>query len=292
MRFLISLFLLCTSLFAQPQRIVSTSPSITESLFALGLGDRVVGVSTYCHFPAGVERLPKIGTYLEPNVEVIARLKPDLVIVERLPNAARQQLSGLSFKVAEVDYGNLQKNLDAITAVGKATGAEAAARKVTQGIQQQLEAIRTASAKSPPRSVVFVVGRNPGSLEGLIVVGGGSYLSELMTIAGGRNIFADAPQAYLKTSLESLLRRNPDVLIDMGEMGQTVGVTDKDKQAVAKLWAARDTLTAVREHRIYAVASDIFVVPGPRMLDAAQAFAELIQREPSSPAIKGGGKRK
>jgi iron complex transport system substrate-binding protein len=113
----------------------------------------------------------------------------------------------------------------------------------------------------------------------LFVVGGGSYLSELIQTAGGRNVFADAAQSYVKTSLESLLRRDPDVLIDMGEMGETVGVTEQDKQNVVKLWAARAGLKAVRERHVYAVASDIFVVPGPRMLDAAVAFSEMLYPE-------------
>lgn len=262
----------------QPRRIVSTSPAITETLFAMGLGSRVVGVSTYCHFPAEVDKLPKVGTYLEPNIEVIARLKPDLAIIETLPNSARRQLQGLSIPIAEVVSGDVGRNLDAMVVIGKAAGAESAARALINQIEQKLRALKD-KASGTPRSVAFVVGRTPGGLDDLFVVGGGSYLSELMETAGGRNVFADAKQAYVKTSLESLLRRDPDVLIDMGEMGSTVGVTEKDKQAVVKLWGMRPNLKAVRERRVYAVASDIFVVPGPRMVDAAQAFAEMLYPE-------------
>src|SRR5436190_6911427 len=123
MRILILLLMTGASLLAeQPQRIVSTSPSITEALFALGLGSRVAGVSTYCHFPSEVDRLPRVGTYLKPNVEVIARLKPDLVILQRLPNSARDQLRALSIPVAEIESGNLSQNLDSILAIGKAAG--------------------------------------------------------------------------------------------------------------------------------------------------------------------------
>ena len=279
MRVLIGLLLTGISLFAQAQRIVSTSPSITETLFALGLGSRVVGVSTYCHFPAEVEKLPRVGTYLKPNVEVIARLKPDLVIVQSLPNSVRDQLQGLSIPVAEVKSGDLQQNLDSILAIGKAAGVEPAAHAVIDRIHQQLAALRNSKSGKAPRSVAFIVGRTPGKLEGLVVVGGGSYLSELMTIAGGRNVFGDSSQAYVKTSLESVLRRNPDVLIDMGEMAETVGVTENAKRAVVNLWGTRPVLKAVREHRVYAVASDIFVVPGPRIVDAAQAFAEMLGRK-------------
>jgi iron complex transport system substrate-binding protein len=277
-RILMTLLAACASLWAQPQRIVSTSPSITETLFALGLGSRVAGVSTYCHFPAEAARLPRVGTYLKPNIEVIARLKPDLVIVQRLPHSVRDQLKGLSIPVAEVDSGDLKQNLASILVIGKAAGAERAAQALVARINSQLSAMGT-KAKDSPRSVAFVVGRTPGKLEGLVVAGGGSYLSELISIAGGANVFADSSQAYVKTSLESILRRNPDVLIDMGEMADTVGVTELAKRNVVNLWSGQPTLKAVRERHVFAVASDIFVVPGPRMVDAAQSFVGMLQRD-------------
>jgi iron complex transport system substrate-binding protein len=284
MRILIAMLLTGASLLAQqPQRIVSTSPSITETLFAIGVGSRVVGVSNYCHFPADVDRLPRTGTYLKPNVEVIARLKPDMVIVQRLPNSAHDQLRALSIPVAETETGNLQKNFDSILAIGKAAGATPAARALVERMNKQLAALRGKKSGKAPRSVAFIVGRTPGRLEGLVVVGGGSYLSELMTIAGGRNVFGDTNQDYVKTSLESVMRRNPDVLIDMGEMADTVGVTENAKRAVVSLWGTQPSLKAVRERRVYAVASDIFVVPGPRMVDAAQAFAEMLDTGKEKP---------
>ncbi len=279
MRIVVALLALCLPLAAQ-QRIVSTSPSITETLFALGLGSRVIGVSTYCHFPAEVSRLPRVGTFLKPNVEVIARLKPDLVIVQRLPNSVREQLQGLSIRVVEVDSkGDLQQNVASILAIGQAAGAEPAARALINRINGRLSALRSRYAGQTPRSVVFVVGRTPGELQGLVVVGSGSYLSELLEIAGGRNAFGDSKQAYVKASLESLLRRDPDVVIDMGEMAETVGVTELSKRKVVDLWGTRPSMKAVRDHNVFSVASDIFVVPGPRMLDAAEAFAVMLHSD-------------
>ncbi len=143
-------------------------------------------------------------------------------------------------------------------------------------IRGELEKFRGRSAGKPKPSAVFVVGRTPGRLEGLIVVGGASYLSELIAAAGGTNIFAETQQAYLKTSLEVIVRRNPDVIIDMGEMAETTGVTEARKQSVVALWGSQPGLRAVRNKRVFAVASDIYVVPGPRMLDAAQAFSRML----------------
>jgi iron complex transport system substrate-binding protein len=282
MRLLSAFFLSFVSLWAQaPQRIVSTSPSITETLFALGLGSRVIGVSNYCHFPPEVDWLPRVGTYLKPNVEVIARLKPDLVFVQRLPNQVRDQLRGLSIRVAEIESGDLQKNLSSMRAIGQAAGAERAANDLVEHIKTELSSLTKARAGREPATVAFIVGRTPGRLEGLVAVGGSSFLSELMASAGGRNIFADSNQDYVKISLELLVRRNPDVLIDMGDMSATVAVTEQAKRTIVDMWSSRSELKAARERRVYAVASDIFVVPGPRMVEAARAFAAMFDPAPA-----------
>ena len=279
LRCLVSL-LVAAALLAQPKRIVSTAPSTTETLFALGLGDRVVGVSTYCHYPAQVGKLPRVGTYTTPNIEAIARLRPDLVILQKLPKSSASKLTDLGLRVVEVDTGDLHTNLENIMTIGKAVRAPAQAAQLVDGIRRQLAALQQSAAQRKPRSVVFIVGRTPGKLEGLVVVGAGSYLSELLTSAGGVNIFADSPRGYLKTSLEVIVRRNPDVIIDMGDMAETTGVTEAHKQAVVGLWSAQPTLKANASRTVFAVASDIFVVPGPRMLDAAQAFASMLEKAP------------
>lgn len=262
---------------AQPRRIVSTAPSITETLFALGLGSRVVGVSEYCHYPPQAAKLPKVGSYMKPNTEVIARLKPDLVILDVLPNTAAQQLHALGVPVVPVSVGDLQHNLDAILTIGRAAGAEPEARKLIADLHARLDRLRSRAKSLPVRDIVFIVGRTPGRLEDLVVVGGGAYLSELMAIAGGRNIFASESRPYLKTSLESILRRNPAVLLDMGEMAETVGVTEQQKRTVEALWRTADP--PLRATRVHAVASDIYVVPGPRMVDAAEAFFRYLHPE-------------
>jgi iron complex transport system substrate-binding protein len=127
--------------------------------------------------------------------------------------------------------------------------------------------------------MMFVVGRTPGRLDGLMVVGQSSYLNDIIEIAGGQNVFGDASAAYPKVSLEEILSRNPDVIIDMGEMAQTVGVTDVQKRNVTALWNRMATIAAVRNKRVHAVASDIFVVPGPRVVLAAQEFFEILHPE-------------
>jgi iron complex transport system substrate-binding protein len=277
MRLLIPL-LCALSAAAQPARIVSTAPSITETLFALGLGDRVVGVSSYCHYPPEVAKRTRVGTYLKPNAEIIARLRPDLVIIQKLGNDLAGQMRALKVQVAEVDNGDLARSLESMRVIGRAAGAPDRAEALVARIRRELDAIRAAST-GRPRRTLFVVGRTPGRLEGIVGAGRGAYLDELIAIAGGANVLAGSAIPYTRISLETVVRLNPEVLIDMGEMAETTGVTEERKQAVARLWRSQPALAAVRENRVYAVASDIYVVPGPRMVDAAREIARMIRGE-------------
>jgi len=265
------------SLWAQPRRIVSTAPSITEALFALGLGDRVAGVTQYCHFPPEALRLPKIGSFLQPNIELVLSLKPDLVVIQKNPVNLKARLEGVNLPVLEIDNERLAGIYTSLRTLGAATGTAGKAGQLVAGMEASLAAIRVRAARRPARKIMFIVGRSPGRLEGLVAVGRANYLNELLTIAGGVNIFAEALSAYPKVTLEDVLSRNPDVIIDMGDMSETTGVTDSHKRAVVDLWKRYPTLAAVKNGRVFAVAADIFVVPGPRAVEAAAEFDRMLQ---------------
>jgi iron complex transport system substrate-binding protein len=276
MRLLIVLLALTAALNAQPKRIVSTAPSITETLFALGLGNSVIAVSQHCHYPPEAAARPKIGTYINPNVEAILALRPDLVILQEKTGQAAAQLRRVGVATLELQHGTLETVFSAITAIGKQCGVPDRAAKLNARIHARLDAIRSRTAAKPRRSLVFIVGRNPGTLENLIAVGKGSYLNELIEIAGGVNALANTPMPYPKISLESMIGLNPDVLVDMGDMAETTGVTEEHKRSVVALWARYPALKAVAHHSVFAVASDVFVVPGPRVVDAAEAFEKML----------------
>ena len=262
-----------------PKRIVSTAPSITELLYALGLGDRVVGVDRFSRYPAEALRKPKIGDYANPNLEAIAALRPDLVIIPINPVKLAERLGVLRLKVLELDQESIAKLYDSIRMVGQETGATAAAAKLSATMRAQLEAVRARAAPLKKTRMMFVVGRTPNRLDGLIVVGQASYLNEIIALAGGENVFHDAVAAYPGVSLEEVLARNPDVIVDMGDMADTVGVTEEHKRDVTSLWERLSSVAAVKQHRVYAVASDVYVIPGPRLVDAAKAFLEMLHPE-------------
>lgn len=262
-----------------PQRIVSTAPSVTETLFALGLGERVVGITTYCNYPDAAKNKTRIGTYLQPNLEVILSLKPDLVIVVKNPVQLADKFSRAGLNVLELGEETLSGIAESISRIGEAAGVRDRAHRLNQEIKAQLTEIEEKTKTLPRRSMMFIVSRTPGRLEALMAVGQATYLNELIHIAGGENIFGKTNSSYPKISLEEVLSRNPDVIVDMGEMSETQQVTEAQKRAVVSLWKRQRSLQAVRNDRVFAVASDIFVVAGPRAVDAARAFAAMLHPE-------------
>jgi iron complex transport system substrate-binding protein len=281
MRAFLTLFAFALTVQAQPLRVVSTAPSFTETLYALGAGDRVVGVSMHCHFPLEVEKLPKVGSYLSPNIEAIVRLKPDLVLIHKEQPQVAAQFNRLGIATVSLTNTSLEDTFTSIREVGAALRMTAEATKLEQSIRARLEVLRQSTSGQPRKTLLFLVGRTPGRLEGLVAVGKGSFLNELINIAGGRNALADSPVTYPRISVESVLRIDPDIIVDMGDMGVTVGVTEAHKRDVVKLWQKQIELKAVTSNRVYAVASDVFVVPGPRIAEAAEAFAKMLHEGPA-----------
>ncbi len=256
-----------------PARIVSTSPSITETLFALGLGDRVVGVSRFCRFPAAVAALPKVGTFLKPDAEAIAGLRPDIVFVHAGPNSAAAQLQTLGIKTATVDRGALTTVFTTIRQIGVAAGVPDRAERLITDLHAGLDRIKAAVAGRPPRRVLIIVGRRTGTLTDLVAVGPGSYLHDLATLAGGTNVLTDAKLEYPRISMETVISLAPDVIVDIGEMGESPADADQRRQATESLWRQQALVKAVQTGAVHATTNEAFVVPGPRILDVARTLA-------------------
>src|SRR5687768_6582781 len=154
-----------------PSRIVSTSPSITETLFALGLGDRVVGVSEFCRFPVEVASLPKLGPFLTPDPERIAALRPDLVILHSIPNGIDRRLIALKIPFAVVQRGTMDSVMASIRIVGAAAGVSARSDALVTDLARRLDRLRQSAPPGSRPSVLFIIGRRPGMLADLVAVG-------------------------------------------------------------------------------------------------------------------------
>jgi iron complex transport system substrate-binding protein len=266
---------------AHVRRIVSTSPSITETLFALGLGDRVVGVSSYCRYPPAALALPRVGSFLKPETEAIARLAPDLVIVHAGPHMVPRQLAALGIASTVVDRGTLADVYATIRDIGRAAGVPDRAERLVTAIRSELDATRARPPRprtgQAGRRVLLVVGRQPGTLTDLIGVGPGSYLHDLIGAAGGVNVLGDRRlPAYPRVSMETVIRLDPDVIVDAGDMGETVEEHRRRQPATERLWRQQRHVRAARAGHVHAVVTDAFVVPGPRVVEAVRTLARWL----------------
>ena len=272
----LALLLASAALAAPPARIVSTAPSLTETLFALGLGDRVVGVTEFCRYPPEAAAKPKIGTFIEPNFERILALKPDLVLVVRNPVQLAEKLQRLGLRAVEIPQETLAEIIASIREIGRLTGAEAQARLVAGRVEAELDLVRRRAAGLPRKKVLFLIGRSPGTLQGMVGVGGGNFLDELIRLAGGQNVLASSPMPYPRVSVEQILAADPDVILDMGDFAHREGRPMESGREFLGLWSAYPVLRAVRQGAVRQVDSEVLIRPGPRVGEAAMRLLELI----------------
>ncbi|HUB77223.1 MAG TPA: helical backbone metal receptor [Bryobacteraceae bacterium] len=275
-RALLAVLLLALCAPAQPKRIVSTFPSATETLFALGAGDRVVGVSTYCRYPPAALTLPKVGSYMKPDAEKIALLRPDLVVVEKGNTALEDRLAALHIRYVDVQYRSLADVFTMIRDIGAAVRAPARAESVNNEIRSQLDSIRGESAASPRLTVLLVVGRTPGLLTNLVVAGPSTYLSELLEIAGGVNAMKDIAIPYPHISLETVVRLNPDAILDMSMMGES-GDPAVREDGLRHPWLSHRELAAAANGDVFGLTSETLVTPGPRVVEAVSEIRSRLR---------------
>ena len=251
-----------------PQRVVSLAPSVTETLFALGFGDRLVGVTTYCDYPPEARRLPKIGGFMSPSLEAIVDKKPDVVIgVNTATDPAKaREMERLGLKVNLISVASLNDILAGIKSVARLMGSSEAGEKLVLKIERQFNQVKKRVAPAPRRSTLLVVGLRP-----LVAVGGKNFIDELITWAGGDNIAGNAAQPWLNLPDEYVVAKAPQVIIEAG-MGS-------ERAASAQHWGDLKSIPAVKEGRVYSYPSDKILRPGPRVGEGLEEIARMVHPE-------------
>lgn len=252
-----------------PARIVSLVPAITETIFAIGAGPRVVGVSAYCDFPGEAAPLPKVGTFTEPVAEVIVALRPDLVLTSPSPGneTSVRAIERTGIRVAVVQSeGGLKEARAAMLEVALQVGKGPAGEALVAGIDARLDAVRRAAGPLDRVKAAVVVGREP-----LVLAGPASYLGELLQLAGGLNIADEVGGRWPRVGMEFLVQAAPEVLVDLSaSMGETPSSDSLSS------WSAVASVPAVAKGRVVADRVSVMLRPGPRLAEAAEAlFAAL-----------------
>jgi len=251
-----------------PQRIVSLAPSVTETLFAIGADDRLVGVTSYGDYPPQARKIPRVGSFIYPSIEAVMAKQPDLVVGVR-GGANRDimlRMRNLGLKVEIVSVDSLSDIFTTIRFLARLVGREAAGEQLLSSIQAQINQVRRTIAGTKRRKVLLVVGHRP-----LVAAGKGTFVDELITLAGGENIAGTAHSAWPHLPLEYVIAQAPKVIIE-GGMG-----TERESQG--KHWADLRSIPAVKEGRIYPYPSDKILRPGPRVAEALEEIARLIHPE-------------
>jgi iron complex transport system substrate-binding protein len=260
----------------QVRRIVSLVPAATEMLFAMGAGDRLVGVSTYDRFPPEVIRVPQVGGLLDPNVERVLSLRPDLVIVYSSQTELQRQLERAHLKMFQYTHRGLADVTDTLRELGRTIGAAGRATAAADDIERQLSAIRQRVAGRAKPKTLLVFGREPGTLRQVQASGGYGFLHDLLELAGGADVVGDILRESVQMSTEMLLTRAPEVIIEL-HYGRSLEPSALEVERRA--WDALPALPAVRQGRVHLLVGDEFVVPGPRMVIAAERFARTLHPE-------------
>ena len=254
------------------ERIISLSPSNTEIVFALGLGDKVVGVTDYCNYPPEAADKDKVGGFDDPNIEVILTLEPDLVLAGSLHEEVVARLEERDIPVLVMEPQTVNQVFEAVRLVGAAAGVKETAETVVSEIEQQINSVREklAALKDDEKvTVYYELWYDPP-----MSIGNRTFIHEVITAAGGKNIFADVEDNYPTVSPEAVAEKNPRVILYPDDHGTAEMVSDQ--YYARQGWAE---IAALKDKRIYGVNSDLFNRPGPRVGRAIQEAAALFYPE-------------
>jgi iron complex transport system substrate-binding protein len=259
---------------AGPRRIVSLIPATTEMLFAIGAGERVVGVGSFDRFPSDVAQIPRVGGLIDPDTERIVRLRPDLVVVYNTQVDLKQRLDRAAIPYYSYEHRALPDIMATIRALGSRVGAAPRADVIASEMERGLAVVRASVAGRPRPKTMLVFGRDPGAfLRNVQASGGYGFLADLLDVAGGDNVFGDIERQSVPASTEMILTRRPDVIVEL-RYGANQAL-DEPAFDVSP-WTTVASVPAVRDRRIHVLTGDEFVIPGPRIVVAAQRLARVL----------------
>jgi iron complex transport system substrate-binding protein len=260
-----------------PHRIVVFAPSSAEIIAALGAADQLVAVGTFCTYPPEVAKLPKVGGLVDPDLEGLLRLRPDLVVVRGTIKEVEQLCEANRIRLFRDPTERLESLYEAIDRFGELLHRRDAAAKLAADIRRQLGRI-TASVAGRPRPRVFITvsRRDPDALAGLLTANNHTFIGESVALAGGDNVFADLAIDYPEVSPEAILAARPDVIIEAMPEAESSPALER---RVREVWRKLGPIPATQNDRIYVMTDDNLLIPSPRVVETVAAMARLLHPE-------------
>jgi len=252
-----------------PARIVSLAPSITEILFAIGSGEQLVGVTQFCDYPPEAKLKPKVG-YSHPNIEAIVALEPDLVLApkEFIRADVLSKLDQLKIATFILEAKTMDDIPSHIQLLGRMLGRSTSADDAAMEIRRRLADLRKRTEILPRPRLLYVLNSQP-----LITVGPGSFIHQVIELAGAVNVAARAKSPYPRLSMEEVIKEDPELIVF--PVGTVEGIPG-DEQELWQRWA---TISAVKHRRFYRISSDLLNRPGPRIVQGLETLARIIHPE-------------
>ena len=257
-----------------PRRIVSVVPAVTQILLAIGAGPQITGVSSFDDSQE-VASLPKVGALLNPYIEKIFSLSPDLVVLYKNQIEEHTQLKRARIKTFLYHHGTLPDIPKTVRTIGKHIWKEFEAEQVAVGIETELRKLKEQTTGLAKPKTLLVFGREPNSIRNVYASGGVGFLHDILEVAGATNVFADIPREATRPSSETILAVAPEIIIELRSKHATENNINSDNNA----WKTFSSLPAVKSEIIYVLTGNDLVVPGPNVAHVAKQIAELIHPE-------------
>lgn len=257
-----------------PQRVISLSPNFTEIIYDIGAQDQLVGVTDFCKFPPEAREKEKVGGWVNPNIEKIVSLRPDLLLVPQFIGSGGERLKKLNLPLLVLNWATVEDVLRLYDVIGGKLGRLRQARKAKARFQARLDGLKGKEPQGPPLSVLFIVDHTPGTLQQLYGVGSHNFIDELIRWTGGRNVLGDSPLEYPLVSKEQIIQRDPDVIITV----LPPQCKPKEEEQDLETWKQLPSLKAVREGHLYCFQGDDLMIPGPTLLHLAGLLSDALQK--------------
>lgn len=257
-----------------PDRVVSIAPSLTEIVVDVGGATQLVGISSYGRVPPGVEKARRVGGFIDPSIEHVIALSPDLVIGVPLQRRALESCVSAGLRTLEIECQTLEEALSAYSTLGETLGHSDRGREAGEQLLKQLDTVRAKAARRQPARTLLLLGRAGQDLQQVYPVSPGNFADQLLVIAGGSNVLEEAAPSI---SVESVIALAPEVIVEIA-MDETGDHGDR-RLPPSPLWSRMSSVPAVRDGRVFSIASSSLLQPGPAMADGAELLYRLLHEE-------------
>ena len=260
-----------------PERIVTISPNSAEIICDLGACDRIVGVDKFCVYPPPLLHRPRLGGLFDPDLEKIVALRPDLVVLRGHSDALERLCASLDIRIYHDRTETLADVSVCITELGRLLDREAQAVKLVDAFHARIAAIRKRVAGRPRPRVFLTYSLQPDRIANVLTAGKGMFLSDMLEIAGGFNVFGHLDMRYPQISTEAIVAQRPDIIL---QLIPEIELTDALQEQVLDLWRKLGPIPAVENNRVYILTDDHCLIPSPRYVEIIEKVSRLIHPEP------------